>query len=263
MFSKLSAHKLLIYTITLFVSSPAFGQFSPPGLDEANVAVWSAFGVTQKLSDRWTLSVYAGGSLKSDPDNYSLFRKPGIFVLNEEAVYHICKKWSIGLCVSHRIQYEYESASPFESDTPPNKKEERFYTRIYYRDSLMNLPFVFSVRPELRIYHSDHWSEWTPVDREVRLRFKAQISANLNSSKTNQLIIANEILTATDHEEITNHAFWTGYHFTEDRLSTYLRHKFGKLLIIDVGFMHQIKKDGSYIGHLAFDVILNNPLKRN
>lgn len=242
-----------LFCVFLFLLSTAFAQISPPGIDGTNTSFWSAIGINQKFSDRWMTSVYGGASRQGNPENYSLIQKPGMLVLSEETMFQINPKWAIALGVSYRKQSRYEEESPY-SPADLEVDEERFYFRFYLREKLGKLKLTFSFRPELRFYFGDHGHTWSPVDEEVRFRMKGQAAIPLNEANTNQFIVANEIFTATDR--------WTSYAFTEDRIATYFRHDFKRLVSADVGIMHQLKADGDYVVHVAFDVILKLPLNQ-
>ena len=249
----------LPFCVFLFLLSTAFAQISPPGLDDTNTSFWSAIGINEKFSDRWMVSVYGGASRHGNPDNYSLIQKPGMLVLSEETMFQINPKWAIALGISYRKQNRYEEESPYSPADLEVRNEERFYFRFYLREKLGKLKLTFSFRPELRFYFGDHGHTWSPVDEEVRFRLKGQAAVPLNEANTNQFIVANEIFTATDYEKSNITDRWTSYAFTEDRIATYFRHSFKRLVSADIGVMQQIKADGDYIVHVAFDLILKLP----
>jgi hypothetical protein len=235
----------------------SFCQISPPGISDANVAFWSALGLSQELSEKWSLSVYAGNSRQSDPDNMALFKNQAIFVINEETTFEFNNYFSLSACASYRVQNRYQSEEPFSPADPAMKNEERYYLRFYFREQIGKTKFKFSFRPELRKFSSAGHRPWSPVDEEVRLRLKGQASIPLgNPSK--QLIISNEILAVTGRVKIGEAEQWSGYTITEDRLATFYRHVFPHV-VADFGVMHQIMHDGQYRAHVAFDLVLMNP----
>lgn len=244
----------------LFCAMNAFGQISPPGLDDTHMGFWSAIAFNQKLSPRWDVTIYLGESRESDPDNFTFFKKQALYVFNEETRLHFNERFSLAFCASYRIQNRYMARPPYGPANPEIRNEERYYLRFYFREKIGKAKLTFSIRPELRLYASANHSRWKPVDEELRFRVKGQISVPFRTP-ANQLIIANEILSATDHENRQGDAHWTAYAFTEDRLTLFFRHTFQNV-ITDVGLMHQIKGDGNAIVHLALDLILTNPLTR-
>lgn len=251
-------YKLLFYILIMAVTVESFGQISPPGLDDTNVAFWSAIAINKKISKRWSVSAYGGMSGKSDPDNFSLFKKRAAFVINQEIAFEIDKRWGISFGASYRGQNQYKKESPFHSDEPDLKNENRYYFRFNFRRKFDAIGFTVSLRPELRLYYFDGHT-WNPIDEELRIRLKTQASIPLDQSRTNEIIVANEIMTTTDHEKNETSDHWTHYSYTEDRVSTFLRHRFNHVLVGDIGMMHQIKANGNYIAHLSFDVIFRDP----
>ena len=249
------ANRLKLVFVLCAINS--FAQISPPGISDANIAFWSALGLSQKISDRWLLSVYTGNSRQSDPDNFALFKKQAIFVINEETTFNFNKTFSLAACVSYRIQNRYAGEDPFASAAPATKNEERYYLRFYYREQLGKTKLKFSFRPEFRRFSSSGHHPWNPVDEEVRLRLKGQASFPLGNG-SNELILSNEILAATDRVKVAEAEQWSDYAITEDRLATFYRHMFSHVTA-DIGVMHQIMHDGEYRAHIAFDLILMNP----
>ena len=128
----------------------SFAQISPPGVSDANIAFWSVFGLSQKISDRWLLSVYTGNSRQSDPDNIALFKKQAIFVINEETTFNFNKTFSLAACASYRIQNQYADEEPFRPAVPATKNQERYYLRFHYREQIGKTKLKFSFRPEFR-----------------------------------------------------------------------------------------------------------------
>ena len=241
----------------LLCSINSFAQISSPGISDANMAFWSAIGVSQKISDRWNVSLYTGNSRQSDPDNISLFKKQAIFVINEETTFNFNKTFSVSACASYRVQNLYADEEPFGPAVPATKNEERYYLRFYYREQIGKTKLKFSFRPELRRFSSEGHHPWNPVDEEVRLRLKGQASFPLGNG-SNELILSNEILAATDRVKVVEAEQWSDYAITEDRLATFYRHVFSNVTA-DIGVMHQIMHDGEYRAHIAFDLILMNP----
>jgi hypothetical protein len=239
------------------VGIPAFSQISPPGLDETNAAAWGAIGFSQNLRERWSVTAYVGASRQSNPDDYHMMFKPAIVVLNEETQFKFNKLFAASLCVSLRKQHRYEDTPPYEADSPEQRGEFRIYSRFYYRPSIGRASFAISFRPEYRTYHYQN-EDWTPVNKELRFRLKGQVTYSLRESKADQIIVADEVLTAMDH--VLPEDSWTELEYTENRLSTYFRHTFSKpRLIFDIGAMHQFRSDGQYIIHAAFDFIFVDP----
>jgi len=240
-------------------------QISPPGLDGARVVTWGALGFNQKLSSRWSVTGYVGGSRQSDPDSYNTMKKGGILVIDQATMYAFNPTWQLAFCTSFRSQGVYEEEQPYEKQDPGVRDELRYYLRLYYKRQTGRVAWTYSFRPEYRTFYTTNWERWsTPL--ELRFRLKAQAAIALNASKSNQVILANEILTAVDeYETVTDtHGRWSAYHFTEDRFTNYFRHTFKKpAVVLDAGLMHQVWKDkennAHYTMYLALDLLFQNP----
>ncbi|GHM98742.1 hypothetical protein WSM22_02320 [Cytophagales bacterium WSM2-2] len=233
-------------------------QISPPGLDGAKGVGWVALGFSQKISNKVSTTIYAGGSLQSDPNSLQFLKKPAIFVLNQETYYQFNNRWQLAWCTSLRKQEFYSEDEPYEPLNPPWKIEVRHYLRLFYRYQVGRWSFAHSFRPELRTFYTTSWSSWAHTPTQVRFRLKGQ--CNYKLTEANSIILANEFLFASNHD--TDNHRWTQIGFTEDRLSTYFRHSFKKpSLIIDAGFMHQFWRENGlhYTTYLAFDFIFQNP----
>jgi len=253
--------KILLISGFVALAGIACGQISPPGIDGAKVVGWGAIGFNQQLSSKWSITAYAGGSRQSDPDNTHLMQKTAIMVLNQESLYSFNSHWQLAFCNSIRMQDIYAEEKPFELEQPGIRNELRYYLRLFYRHSYKRLNFSYNFRPEYRNFYTSDWDKWkTPL--ELRFRLKGQVNIPLNQSKSNQLIVANELLTVTDHYQAGG---WSKYHFTEDRFTNYFRHTFTKpSLVVDLGVMHQFwkEKTGSklhYTAYLSVDLLFQNP----
>jgi hypothetical protein len=251
--------KLLLIAL-LIVLRTGFAQISPPGLDGANAVAWAAVGFNQSWSKKWSSSIYTGGSFQSNPDNFRPLEKPAIFVLNQETYYSFNNHWQLALCASLRTQKIYMDDPPYTPTDPAWKNEIRYYARLFYRHQQGRWALAYSFRPEVRTFYTTSWDRWTPSPEELRFRWKAQGGYILNWH-ANTLILANEILFATDQ----NQQSWTPVSFTEDRFSTYIRHAFKKPeVLLDVGLMHQVWEENGlhYTTYLAIDLLFQNPFSK-
>ncbi|HWA35246.1 MAG TPA: DUF2490 domain-containing protein [Cyclobacteriaceae bacterium] len=254
--------RLRIFLIFGFglVAVPATGQLSPPGLDGARLVSWGAIGFSQQFSNRFSATIYVGGSAQSDPDNLSTFKKPAIFVLNQETLYQFNTRWQLAFCTSLRQQFVYEEDPPYSFEEPPWRREIRYYLRLFHRYQKGKAAWTFSFRPEYRTFFTPDGDPWaSPV--QIRLRAKIQVSIPLNESKTNSFVAANEWLGATSED---SQLHWSSFEFTEDRLSTFFRHAFKKpQVFLDLGLMHQLWKDErknlQYSTYFSFDLLFQNP----
>ncbi|WP_207435593.1 DUF2490 domain-containing protein [Sabulibacter ruber] len=250
----------LVAILFILLISSAHAQISPPGVGSTKGVSWGAIGLTQHLGTRWVSSTYVGVARESDPDNWALFKKQGLLVLNEEISYGVNSHWQFSVAGSFRRQNEYSSEPPYEREDPAHKKEVRFYSRLQYKHQLKRVAITYTFRPEWRSFYQ---SSETPLatPKEIRIRLKAQASIPLNQAHSNFLIGGNEVLTVTDK---TKENTWSAYHFTEDRLSLYFRHVFAHSpLSVDLGLMEQFKPHGHKTSYLAFDVQLQDPFGKH
>lgn len=113
-----------------------FSQISPPGEGKAHTANWFAFGNRQELSTThgrgWQSMSYIGIGRKSNPDNYDLFYKSAILVVNQEFYHQFHSVWQTSFALSYRRQDEYLDNKPYEHDNPKLKQEFRLYGRFSY-----------------------------------------------------------------------------------------------------------------------------------
>src|ERR1700755_774923 len=125
--------RFAIFCSFLGISACSLAQISPPGIDGAKVVGWGAVGFSQQLSKKFSITVYAGGSRQSDPDNTKLTSKAAILVLNQETLYSFNQHWQLAFCNSIRIQDIYSEVSPYELEHPGIRNELRYYLRLFYR----------------------------------------------------------------------------------------------------------------------------------
>lgn len=250
---------LAVFLLFLGLFFEAAGQISPPGLDDTRAVIWGAAGFSQEIGTRWQTTFYVGAARQSNPDNYSALARPAIAVANLEQGYRFNERWQLSGCISYRSQNLYDD-DPMAQGELSSRSERRYYMRLYYRHNIRRVAFNWSFRPEYRTYYNHH-NHWDPVPQELRFRFKVTASVPLNTSGSNQFIMANEWLTTTDHRvHVGERAHWTPYSFSEDRLTTYFRHVFKRpSLIVDAGLMYQLRPHEGVITHMACDLIFVNP----
>ena len=225
---------------------PAFSQISPPGLDDTRAVAWAAVGFSQQTGPRWQTTVYLGGSRESTHDDFSLFKRFAIGVMDFSELYRINDHWSVVGAVSFRKQDMYDlQETTF-------RQEIRYYARLYYRHKFNKISFAHSFRPEYRTYYNSSAAPY-----EYRFRLKSQAAVPLNASGSNQFILGNEVLSVAQPH-------FSKYRYTEDRLTTYFRHTFKKpALVFDAGFMYQFLAGEGLITHFAVDLIFLDPFHKH
>src|SRR5690242_11489256 len=110
----MNSRVLFTISLTWLLTAKGLAQISPPGLDDTNAAFWGAMAVSQNLTDKWNLTLYAGANSQSNPDNFNMLLKPAIYVLNGEAQYKFNHLFAVSFCASARIQHRYEKIAPYE-----------------------------------------------------------------------------------------------------------------------------------------------------
>lgn len=241
-------------------------QITPPAVEGSRLGGWAALGFTQTINSRLALATYAGMSSQSSLDNYNFLQKPAISILNQEVSYQFSPHWQAVLAGSFRSQSLYEQEAPYEPRNPGIRRELRTYARVFFRHQQGKLSWAHSFRPEYRRFYTTDWQEWT-IPLQLRFRVQSQLSVPLNTAKTTQFVVANELLSALDRRTIplTAETRWSSYRLTEDRLSLFVRHLLPKPGIwVDTGLMNQFRWDATnqklrYTLYLSVDLIFNDP----
>jgi hypothetical protein len=133
-----------------FSVTHCFGQISPPGVEGANTASWSAIALSQHFGKRWSTVVYVGFETQSHPNTLNPFQNHAITVFNQETSYKFLTYWQLALCTSLRNQSIYEEDEPYELNSPSLRRELRWYSRLFYKRQVGKAAVACSFRPEYR-----------------------------------------------------------------------------------------------------------------
>ena len=255
-----------LFLIILFcVVGKCFSQISPPGLGKANMADWFAFGIRQELSTThgrgWQSMSYIGIGRKSNPDNYDLFYKSAILVVNQEFYHQFHSVWQTSFALSYRRQDEYLDNKPYKHDNPKLKQEFRLYGRFSYIFSTSRIKLVPTFRQEFRKFYSPDF-ENINENFQFRSRFRLQLTANLDNKKRHRLIASSEQLFSISKENTPD--TWTDFNYRESRFSLYYSYSPKTLpFIFSVGYMNNLvgQKNPYDVHYLAFDIVIENPFK--
>ncbi|MDM8176343.1 MULTISPECIES: DUF2490 domain-containing protein [Olivibacter] len=254
---------LLLLCFTAFcLSSATYAQISPPGLGEANTAGWFAFGLRQDLgvSKKWQSMSYIGLGRKSNPDNYALFFKPAILVINQEFYHRFHPHWQYSIALSYRKQEEYNDFAPYRRTVAGFEREWRLYGRMAYTIKNERLKFTTTFRQELRTF-AQPFEEASSEDLQLRSRLKLQLAINLDKHKIHKLIGGYESLFSTSRSALSER--WSSFKYRESRFTFYYSISPQELpFTIDLGYMNNLVGSQSPFSahYLALDVIYNNPL---
>lgn len=247
----------LIFSLVSIYCFNGLAQFTPPGLGKAKTASWFAIGVKQKLNEKGTISsaTHLGLGRISDPDNYNLFQKQSIYVLNEEISHRFKEHWAYSIALSYRWQNRYKGTEPYELDDPNARQEIRAYGRLSYLVTFKKMDFAIDFRPEYRRFYDPDFSSATE-NTQFRSRFRGKMTIGLNSTRTDKLITTTEFLFST-----TKTGSWSAFKYKETRLCLYYSHTIPKLkTMFNLGYMNNILGTSSITGvhYLAFDIAIKN-----
>lgn len=250
-----------------YMGSSVKAQISPPGLGEANTAFWSAFGVRRQLDSlgkKQSLSYLALGR-KSSPDNYNLFSKQAIFVINHEVYHSFAKNQQYSYAVSYRRQPEYESSAPYEKKGL--EQEFRLYGRYSYTFNLgKRFKLKNTIRQEFRKFFDPDFHA-VEENFQLRTRVKSQLTYNLSSKNNQKLALSAEGLFSISYLNEPEPQ-WTKFAYREMRLGVYYMFEIpNSPFTMDIGYVdnlirnsHSITKGG--VHYLAADLIWNLPYKK-
>ncbi|MFD1553286.1 hypothetical protein DNU06_06380 [Putridiphycobacter roseus] len=249
---------------TLLCQPVCWSQISPPGLGKVNAAEWMAVGLKQKIGTKWHLNAatYFGMGRSSLPDNYNPFKRPVLFVLNQEFSHSFKNKWTYSVAVSARIQERYNSTFPYELANPAVKKERRFYSRFTYAKALNKLKYAFTFRPEMRFFNYALVNV-NLESAQLRFRFNAKAYYYLNTLKTHKLISSAEMLFASSKRINED---WGQLGYKECRFCLYYSIYIPKQKMeINFGYMNEIidLSNVTDVNYLAFDVTIIDPFHLN
>jgi hypothetical protein len=240
-------------------SSHAAAQLSPPGLGDGHTAFWTAFGVRQDLGsqDRWESMTYTGFGSVSHPNNYDLFEKPAIFVLNQEIYDHFRKDLAYSFALSVRRQWLYKDDPPFEEDDPAARVEFRMYGRLLHTLRFGDVQLENGLRPEIRTFYPRNEGEEV---LQFRLRFRTKAQWSIDSQHVHRLIGSAEVFGSM--AKARGDSFDT-FEYRESRFCAYYSFSPPKLdWAFDVGYMNNLLGSSRPlvdVHYLAIDVIWRNP----
>ncbi|SHF16408.1 DUF2490 domain-containing protein [Chryseobacterium vrystaatense] len=250
-----------------FMCGSVKAQISPPGLGDANTALWSAFGVKRQLDSlgkKQSLSYIALGR-KSSPDHYNLISKQAIIVLNHEVYHSFAPNQQYSYAVSYRRQPSYESSAPYEKES--TEQEFRIYGRYAYTFKLgENWKLKNTVRQEFRKFFTADFHN-AEENFQLRTRIKSQLTYNLSKKNNQKLALSAEGLFSTSYLNEPEQK-WTPFGYREMRIAAYYMFNIPHSpFTMDIGYMDDlirgstsIKKGG--VHYLAVDLIWNLPFKK-
>lgn len=205
---------------------------------------------------------YLGMGRISQPDDYDPYRKPSIFVINQEFYHQLPKNWHYSLAISYRRQHEYQDEFPFTHQEPEIRHEFRTYGRVFYSLKTSRIKFTSAFRLEFRKFFSPAIAQ-SSENFQLRSRFKLQLAIHLDKQKQHCLTAGSEQLFAISKKEDPTQ--WTAFEYKESRFSLYYSFAPQKLpLTFSTGYMYNItgKNDPYDVHYFAFDIVVENPFSR-
>ncbi|MCZ2443877.1 MAG: DUF2490 domain-containing protein [Flavobacteriales bacterium] len=259
--------KSKITFIFVFVCFTPFSycQIIPPGVGKANLTSWFAIGLRQELdtlkNKGWQSVTYIGFGRKSNPNNYDLFYKSSIWIVNQEFYYQFHKNWLSSLAISYRRQEEYDNNAPYQQDDPRFKQEFRFYSRFTFQTQIRFVKVSTTVRQEIRTFLRPDFRLFNEA-LQFRTRFRLQLSFDLTKKKNHKLIFGSEQLFSISMENASS--IWSDFNYRDSRFTLYYSYVPSQLpFSINIGYMnHLVGSNNIYTVHcLAFDITLKDLFK--
>lgn len=259
--------KISLIIFLLILTGSLHAQISPPGLGEANTALWAAFGVKQQLDSlgkKHALS-YIGMGRKSSLDNYNPASKQAIIVLNHEVSHSFTTNQQYSYAVSYRRQPKYESSSPYEKET--TEQEVRIYGRYAYTFNLSERwKLKNTVRQEFRKFFDADFRK-AEENFQLRTRIKSQLTYNLSKKNKQKLALSAEGLFAASYLNNAEQP-WTSFGYKELRVGVFYMFSLPHSpFTVDIGYVNNlirgsrsVKKGG--VHYIAADLIWNLPFKK-
>ena len=251
---------IIFFSVLILFPTFLLAQITPPGLGEANTALWTAFGVRQSLDSNSTKQSmsYIGIGRVSTPSSYNLLQQQAILVLNEEFYFRLHKRWQYTLALSYRRQNQYDDFAPYEPDTPSIKQEFRMYARGIYALQLSKVKLAFTLRQEFRKFFAPDF-ENLEENYQFRTRIRTQLSFSLDKHKKHRIILSSEQLFSISRTTLPQQG-WTNFGYRESRFTIFYTYKPPKSsLLYSIGYMNNLLGNAIDVDYLSFDIIWENP----
>jgi len=240
-------------------------QIGVPGLGKANVASWFALGISQKLDTiegkGWQSMSYIGLGRISNPDNYAIFQKQAMLVVNQEFYHQFHHNWQYSFGLSYRLRDEYLDDYPYTHDSPRQKQEFRTYARLSYTYKKGPIKLVPTLGHDFRKFCAPNFSR-VSEDFQFRSRVRLQLTINLDAQKIHRLIFSSEHFFSISKKNYPNR--WTDFNYRESRFSVHYSISPKSIpVIFNVGYMNNLmgNKNPYSVHYLAADIIIENPFK--
>lgn len=262
---------IIIIFFAVFLYRKTFAQIGAEA-QGGKLTMWTAIGVDQELSEKWTSVTDFGYGRHSDPDNYDLTKRLGLNVFTQDFVFKPHEHWGYVFSFGYWRRNFYADDEPFDARITPYsfRNEIRPYQKVFYTHYIHSIKVTHLLRTDNRFYYNQNFNDQWPTPFEFRLRYMETWRFPLTANKKNWFIAIDEVLSAIDNYSKTTRALsgkkWSPYQFTENRLSAYYRRTLGdKKIDLDFGVMHQYWRDKPGVNtfnvsyNLMFDIIIYDP----
>lgn len=256
--------RLTLLLIILF-SMNDFAQISPPGIGKTNLISWFAFGIKQALDSNQTRfsNTNIGFGRSSKPDDYRIFSRPTIFVVEEEFQHLFAQHWKYAVALSYRRKNVYNDDAPFEASTPRFKNDFRIAAKGEYHFGFKKSNISTGLKQELTTSFTPRFSLALPTNLELRTRLYTKYQFEISSNKEHRLKLGAELYFRSRH--YLQERKWGNLEYSETMFSLYYSfHPKNAPLTFDLGYVCDlIDMDHIFMAqHLALDVIWKNPFGR-
>ncbi|WP_170831224.1 DUF2490 domain-containing protein [Arachidicoccus rhizosphaerae] len=254
-------------------------QITPPGLSNTKIISWMAVGLEQSIdsAQNWQSNSFIGYGRMSNPEgSYDLFKKPSIWVLNEEIKRKLSKHFNVTGGLSLRKQYIYEKTAPYHKAASDIKKELMLYGILSYGWSRSPIKWNLDFRPEYRTFYMPEFSS-TDTRKAFRARFKLRSMIPLTANREHTLIFYAESLfqnkmtkikpkddagnNTQQPDAINSKNNWSGFGYEDSYFCGFYRYAPAALpFYAEIGYMNNlVGSNPSYtMHHIALDIIFKD-----
>ncbi|MBS1638251.1 MAG: DUF2490 domain-containing protein [Bacteroidetes bacterium] len=236
------------------------------------VTMWTALGIDQELSKRWTSVTDFGYGRHSDPDNFDIAKRQGLNVVMQNFVFKINEHFGVAICAGYWRRNAYNDTPPYDSRSYPYawRNEFRPYQKFYYDLKLKKIKISNTIRFDERFYYDQDLSKRWTTPFEFRTRFMTNWKIPLFSNQKNWILCNDEVLASTvkfgQANVLATGKHWSDITFMENRLSLYYRRSMHENRIdVDLGLMYQYWRERvtspnfNNSLNVMVDVILRDP----
>lgn len=228
----------LLFSV-LMGNSKLYAQMTAQG-QGGNAVFWLAFGVEQKLGDRWTSKTDVAFSSRSTLNTWNPFEELGVLPANQEIVFKISKHFKISQGFFYARNHQEKDNIKFAVN------EYRFYNKLFFDTQIGKLKISNFLRWAFRIYSTN--TNFNPKPFAYRNRLGTKLSYPLGKQEKNYLIAITEFFISTQKKvDASGNSSFSAFIYRENRTSLFYRRKFptnNMNVLLDLGLMLQTWRKG-------------------